>query len=291
MSAYRIMLSKGGQRSVVVIDADSEQEAVERILSTGASVLAVEEVRVQVFGTQATETRREQAEFVEPPVAQEPYADLQSSRSAASRSAAVSPTAPGRWPDRRGSDWSRFWSFRLMLTPSIIRWVFVICSVCLVGYMVVYPIYFLQQRGTVGAAEVAEVRRLEAALPRIRSLREQWERDRSEVDRLGSQEGYREAAAEARAKATKSEGALNGALRDAGIARGMGEDEAVADARQALQIARQSAPSARDLALNLASGVVLWIVLRLLCECSIIFFRIHEQLVAISDRVTPGDGA
>lgn len=263
MPAYRIMLSRGGQRSVVVIDADSEQDAVEHILSTGASVLAVEEVRVQVHDAEHAAPHLPQAQPVVPYPVRAP--------------------APAR--TQGVSDWSGFWSFRWMLTPSTIRCTFIIASVCLLALFVVYPIVFVQQYSKVGAVEAAAVRHIESALPRIRSLREQWRKDRSEADQLALQQGYKEAAAEARSRAAKSEAALNQALREASIGWNQSEDEALASARQALQNARKSGPQVRDLALNLGAALVMWIIFRVMCECSIVFFRIHEQTVAISDRL------
>lgn len=295
MPAYRIMLSRGGQRSAFVIDADSEESAVERVLSTGASVLAVEEVRAQVFEAGHSELRHP-----EPQPAGLAHAGGWGAGAGggAAHATASSPvgvagitrsSGRGRNGGRGGSDWSGFWSFRLMLTPLIIRWTFIIASVCLAAILVIYPIHFFVERSKVGVAEARVVRQIEAALPRIKVLHGEWSAERVKAEQLGLQEGYQAAAKEARAKAAQSKGAYDRALDDAGIA-GEDEDEALARAREAYQSALRAAPSLYVLWLNLGTAVLMWIILRLVCEGSIIFFRIHEQVVVMSDRLREGGG-
>lgn len=295
MPAYRIMLLRGGQRSAVVIDADSEESAVERVLSTGASVLAVEEVRVQVFEPGHTQLRHPEPQPAGPVHAGGWGAGAggAAAHAAASSLGGVAgitrSSGRGGGGGRGGSDWSGFWSFRLMLTPLIIRWTFIIASVCLAAFLVIYPIHFLVERSKVGVAEARVVRQIEAALPRIKALHGEWSTERVKAEQLGLQEGYQAAAKEARTKADKSKAAYDRALVEAGIA-GEQEDEALARAREAYQSELRAAPSLYELWLNLGAGVVMWIILRLVCEGSIIFFRIHEQVIVMSDRLRDGGG-
>lgn len=294
MPAYRIMLSKGGQRSAVVIDSRSEEEAVERVLSTGASVLAVEEIRVQMFEPGHTQLRDPEPLSTGPAHvggwgAEAGGGGAHAAASPAGTAGFTRGSGGGRRGGRGRSDWSGFWSFRLMLTPLIIRWTFVVASVCLAAFLVIYPIHFFVERSKVGVAEARVVQGLEAALPRIRALRDQWNTDRVNAEQLGLQEGYKQAAAEAGAKASKSKAAYERSLDDAGIA-GEQEVDALARARQAYQSALRDAPSISMLGLDLGAAVVMWIMLRLVCEGSIIFFRIHEQVVVISGRLREGRG-
>lgn len=250
MPHYRVSFSKNGRTGVRVLAAESEQQAVEALLIEGATIIGLEEVHVEIGNPES---------FSQPAT---------------------------NAPPARMSTWSAFWGFRTMLAPTMIRWSFVAATCALALGLIFLPIHFLYERRGIGSSEAELVRTLERAIPHIESLRKDLKRAEAEAARFETMPGHVQAATDARKKAELISRELRAARQSAGIGALETEAEALNAARADLK--QRSTQSTKDLLQSIVTITVAWILFRLVCELAIVFFRMHEQLVSIDDRIERG---
>lgn len=189
-----------------------------------------------------------------------------------------------------------FFDFRIMISPVLVRAIFVLCTVALASLMLYSPVLYMQEYSRLNVAREQRIdaikqerQRADDALAKLPALEAAVLQARTERDKYVNEPNHRMVFREAEAKFRQAEALVTRLLQPMHVrnAEELKEYRANCDTELAA-VSPTQLPSFIPMATSIGGGLLIWIGLRLALELYCILFAIHERLSEIRDQRVRG---